>query len=79
MGACTSVSAIQLVVVALSFLLAVVWLDVFWVRIPEEMHHGDIACALRKRSWLNAFVAAGALGAAILLIFWVSACTNGAF
>ena len=79
MGACTSVSAIQLVVVALSFLLAVVWLDVFWVRIPEEMHHGDIAGALRKRSWLNAFVAAGALGAAILLIFWVSACTNGAF
>jgi len=59
MGACTSVSAIQLVVVALSFLLAVVWLDVFWVRIPEEMHHGDIAGALRKRSWLNAFVAAG--------------------
>jgi hypothetical protein len=34
---------------------------------------------LRKRGWLNAFVAAGAAGAAILLLFWVSACTNGAF
>jgi len=79
MDACTSVSAIQLVAMAFTFLLAVVSLDVFWVRIPEELHHGDIAGALRKRNWLNAFVAAGAVGAAILLLFWVSACTNGAF
>ena len=79
MEACTSVSAIQLLVMAFTFLLAVVSLDVFWVRIPEELHHGDIADALRKRNWLNAFVAAGAVGAAILLLFWVSACTNGAF
>jgi len=78
MGACTSVSAIQLVVMAFTFLLAVVSLDVFWVRVPKELHHGDIAGALRKRSWLNAFVAAGAVGAAGLLLFWVSACTNGA-
>jgi hypothetical protein len=79
MEACTSVSAIQLLVMAFTFLLAVVSLDVFWVRISEEPHHGDIADALRKRNWLNAFVAAGAVGAAILLLFWVSACTNGAF
>lgn len=79
MDACTSVSAIQLLVMAFTFLLAVVSLDVFWVRISEEPHHGDIADALRKRNWLNAFVAAGAVGAAILLLFWVSACTNGAF
>ena len=79
MDACTSVSAIQLLVMAFTFLLAVVSLDVFWVRIPEELHHGDIAGTLRKRNWLNAFVAAGAVGAAILLLFWVSACTNGAF
>ena len=69
MNACTGTSAIQL-------LAAVVWLDAFWVRIPEGLHDGDIAGVLRKRGWLNAFVAAGA---AILLLFWVSACTNGAF
>jgi len=79
MDACTSVSAIQLVVMAFTFLLVVVSLDVFWVRIPEELHHDDITGALRKRNWLNAFVAAGAVGATILLLFWVSACTNGAF
>ena len=79
MDACTSVSAIQLVAMAFTFLLAVVSLDVFWVRVPKELHHGDIAGALRKRNWLNAFVAAGAVGATILLLFWVSACTNGAF
>ena len=42
------------------------------------MHGGDIALALRKRTWLNAFVAAGAVGTAILLLFWVHGCTNGA-
>jgi len=79
MGACTGISAIQLLAIAFTFLIAVVWLDVFWVRVPEQLHDGDIAGALRKRSWLNAFVAAGAAGAAGLLLFWVSACTNGAF
>jgi hypothetical protein len=78
MGACTGISAIHLLAAALTFLAAVVWLDAFWVRIPEGLHGGDIAVALRKRSWLNAFVATGAAGAAILLLFWVSACTNGA-
>ena len=79
MDACTGISAMQLLAAALTFLAAVVWLDVFWVRIPEGLHEGDIAGALRKRSWLNAFVAAGAAGAMILLLIWVSTCTNGAF
>jgi hypothetical protein len=79
MDACTGISAIQLLAGALTFPAAVVWLDVFWVRVSEELHHGDIAGALRKRSWLNAFVAAGAAGAVIMLLFWVTACTNGAF
>jgi hypothetical protein len=79
MDACTGISAIQLLAAAFTFLAVVVSLDVFWVRIQEEMHHGDIAGALRKRSWLNALVAAGAAGAVVLLLFWVSVCTNGAF
>jgi hypothetical protein len=79
MDACTGVSTIQLIATAFTFLLAVLWLDVFWVRTANELHHGNIAGALRKRSWLNAFVAFGAAGAAILLLLWVSTCTNGAF
>jgi hypothetical protein len=77
MNVCTGISAIQLLAAAFSFLFAVVWLDMFWVRIPRELHGGDIALALRKRTWLNAFVAAGAIGAAVLLLFWVHSCTNG--
>ena len=77
MGTCTGISTMQLLAAALIFLAVVVSLDVFWVRIPEQLHDGDIAGALRKRSWLNAFVA-GAAGAVILLLFWVTACTNGA-
>jgi hypothetical protein len=79
MNACTAVSAFQLLAAASTFLLAVLWLEMFWVRIAEELHHGDIAGALRKRSWLNAFVALGAVGAAILLLLWVDVCTNGGF
>jgi hypothetical protein len=78
MDSCSSVSAIHLVVVAFTYLLAVIWLDMYWVRIPEELHDGDIAGALRKRGWLNIFVAAGAAGAAVLLMFWVSSCAHGA-
>ncbi|MGH9810133.1 MAG: hypothetical protein ACRD9W_23260, partial [Terriglobia bacterium] len=63
--------------VAVTFLLAVVSLDVFWVRVPRELHDGDIAGALRKQNWLNAFVAIGAAGAAILLLVWVSSCSGG--
>jgi hypothetical protein len=76
MDACTSVSAFQLVALVFTFLLAVVSLDTFWVRIPEKLDRGDIDGALRKRNWLNIFVAAGAAGALILLLFWVSACTK---
>ncbi len=77
MSACTGISAIQLLVMAFTFLLAVLSLDVFWVRVPKELHHDDIAGALRKQNWLNAFVAFGAAGAAILLLLWVSSCTGG--
>ena len=62
MDACTSISALQLLALAFTFLLAVLSLDIFWVRIPEQLHRGDISGALRKRNWLNAFVAAGAAG-----------------
>ena len=48
MDACTGISAIQLLAAALTFLVAVVWLDVFWVRISEELHDGDIAGALQE-------------------------------
>ena len=77
MNACTGVSAIHIVLMALTFLLAVLSLDVFWVRVPKELHDGDIAGALRKQSWLNAFVAIGAAGAAVLLLVWVSSCSGG--
>ncbi|MGC1711005.1 MAG: hypothetical protein WA717_05300 [Methyloceanibacter sp.] len=77
MNACTGISAIQLLAMALTFLLAVLSLDVFWVRVRNELHHDDIAGVLRKQSWLNAFVAFGAGGAAILLLLWVSSCTGG--
>ncbi len=59
MNACSGISAIQILLVAVTFLLAVLSLDVFWVRVPQELHDGDIAGALRKQSWLNAFVAIG--------------------
>ena len=77
MNVCTGISAIQLSAAAFTFLVIVLSLEIFWVRIAQELHGGDIAFALRKRSWLNAFVAAGAVGAAILLLFWVHSCTNG--
>jgi hypothetical protein len=32
----------------------VLWLEMFWVRVAEELHHGNITGVLRKRSWLNA-------------------------
>jgi hypothetical protein len=78
MSACTGISAIQLLAMAFTFLLAVLSLDVFWVRVPRELH-GNLNGALKKQSWLNAFVAFGAAGAAILLLLWVSSCTNGGF
>jgi hypothetical protein len=77
MNACSGISMIQILLVAGTFLLAVLSLDVFWVRVPQELHDGDIAGALRKQSWLNAFVAIGAAGAAVLLLVWVSSCSGG--
>jgi hypothetical protein len=79
MNACTPASVFQLFAAALTFLLAVLWLETHWVRIAEDLHNGDIAGALRKRGWLNALVALGAVGATILLLFWAGACANGAF
>src|SRR5262245_58150679 len=77
MDACTSLSTAHLFGAALKFLAAVVSLDIFWVRSEDQVHGGDIAEALRKRSWLNALVAAGAGGAVILLFFWISTCAHG--
>ena len=78
MNACTSGSAIQLLGLVVTFLLAVISLDMFWVRIPEELRQGDFPAALKKRGWLNAFVAIGAAGAAILLLLWINSCAHGA-
>ena len=79
MDACTGISTVQLLGAAFTFLAAVISLDAFWVRTPDELHGGDIADALRKRSWLNALVAAGAFGAVVLLFVWISTCAHGAF
>jgi hypothetical protein len=78
-AACSGIATIQLLAAAFTFLAAVISLDVFWVRTPGELRRGDIAGALRKRSWLNALVAAGAGGAVILPFFWISTCAHGAF
>jgi hypothetical protein len=72
---CTGVSALQLVMMALSFLLAVILLDSLWVKLPEELHAADLASPLKRQTLLNMFVALGAGAAAIMLLVWVSACT----
>jgi hypothetical protein len=46
----------------------------FWVKLPEELHNGDIAPTLKRQSLLNMFVALGASATAVLLMIWVSAC-----
>ena len=74
MGVCTGISALQLGMVGGSFLLAVLCLDMFWVKLPEELHNGDIAPTLKRQSLLNMFVAFGASAAALMLMIWVSAC-----
>ena len=58
-------------------MLAVLSLDMFWVQ--SSSYHNDIASALRKRSWLNAFVAFGAIGTVVMLCVWVQGCGKGAF
>jgi hypothetical protein len=42
----------------------VLCLDVFWVKLPEELHNGDIAPTLKRQSLLNMLVAFGASAAA---------------
>ena len=74
MGVCTGISALQLAAIGASFLLAVLCLDMFWVKLPEELHNGDIAPTLKRQSLLNMFVAFGASAAAVMLMIWVSAC-----
>jgi hypothetical protein len=46
----------------------------FWVKLPEELHEGDLAPTLKKQSWLNMFVALGAMAASVMLLVWVSSC-----
>lgn len=79
MDACTGMSTVQLLAAAVTFLAAVISLDMFWVRTSQALHGGDIVDAFRKRSWLNALVAAGAAGAGVLLFFWISTCAHGEF
>jgi multisubunit Na+/H+ antiporter MnhB subunit len=74
---CTGVSALQLIVTAVSFLLAVILLDRLWVKLPEELHAADLAPPLRRQTLLNMLVALGAGASAIMLLVWVSACTAG--
>jgi hypothetical protein len=74
MGVCTGVSALQLAAISATFLLAVLCLDMFWVKVPEELHNGDIAPTLKRQGWLNMFVAFGASAAAVMLMIWVGAC-----
>jgi hypothetical protein len=50
MDACTSDSALQLMLAVFGFLGAVISLEVFWVRVPEQLLGGDLDAALRKRS-----------------------------
>lgn len=76
METCTSVSVIQLPVVAFGFLLAVLALDAFWLRSANP--HDDFGEILRKRGWLNVFVGMGAVDAAVLLWVWINTCTHGA-
>jgi hypothetical protein len=71
---CPGVSALQLGTIGLSFLIAVLWLDMIRVKLPEERHGGNLAPTLKKQSWLNMFVALGAAGAAVMLLIWVTSC-----
>ena len=74
MEACTGISAIDLVAASSSFLLAVLCLDAFWVKLPEELHNGDLSPTPKRQAWLNLFVAFGATAAMAMLMVLVSAC-----
>ena len=74
MGAqvCTRASTLQLA--GLSFPFTGILLDMSWVKLPQELQRGDLAPTLKKQSWLNMFVALGAMGAAVMPRIWVSSC-----
>jgi hypothetical protein len=79
MGTCSGVTAIQLSSAAFLFLFTVLWLDVYWVKVKAEPHLDEIGVMLKRQSWLNAFIASGAFGAAILLLVWVNSCSGAGF
>ena len=76
MGAelCSGASALQLAATGVSFLLAVILLDVLWVRLPEEIGCGDPSPTMKRQNLLVLFVAVGATAAAMVLTLWSSAC-----
>ncbi len=49
MSVCGEASVIQLLVAALAYLLAVLWLDVYWVRVPGALHDDAGAGTLTKQ------------------------------
>ena len=49
MAVCTGISALQLAAVGFTFLLTVLWLEMFWVKIPHELHKRDLAPTLKRQ------------------------------
>ena len=76
MGSCSGVSAIQLSSAALLFLFAVLWLDIYWVKVKAAPHLDEIGVMLKRQNWLNVFIASGAFGSLILLLNWVHSCSG---
>jgi hypothetical protein len=77
MNACNAASLTQLLLATGGFLLAVLWLDIYWVRTSPSLRDED-AGTVKRQSWLNAFIALGAMGAAFLLVTWTASCANAA-
>jgi multisubunit Na+/H+ antiporter MnhB subunit len=75
MSICNEVSLFQLLIVAVAFLLAVLWLDIYWVRIPQALEDEETVVALKRQRKLNALVALGAVAGALLLIIWTASRT----
>jgi hypothetical protein len=75
MGTCSGISALQLSSAALLFLFAVLWLDVYWVKVKAEPQLDPYDAMLARQSWLNRFIATGAAMAAVLLVVWVHSCS----
>ena len=76
MGTCSAASAIQLSGTVFLFLFAVLWLDMYWVKVKAKPHLDDIGGMLKRQNWLNAFVALGAVSAAALTLVWVNSCSG---